>query len=180
VLEGGKQACHWHPCTTRAEIVRRLEHPSGQVQTCQWHVCLTTGTPQEWSRTGRPPPAKRNGKCLLHRGMPVAFRGGQACPPEQPDTNRIRMNDKQAFPSPSGHIEALRAGVEMCQWHIDLRRELSCSYLAGRRSRPDRREGCQAPCPPNPQHLIPRLTEERQHRRAGNRGKEGRPCLPWP
>ena len=36
----------------------------------------------------------------------------------------------------------------MCQWHINGRRELSRSYLAGRRSRPDRREGCQAPCPP--------------------------------
>jgi len=67
---------------------------------------------------------------------------GQACPPEQTDTNRIRMNDEQAATSPSGHIEAQRAGVEICQWHIDGRRELSCSYLAGRRSRPDRREGC--------------------------------------
>ena len=76
-------------------------------------------------------------------------------PPEQLDTNRIRTDYEQASTSLSDHIEALRAGVEMCQWHIDLRRELSRSALAGRRSRPDRREGCQAPCPPIPRHNIP-------------------------
>ena len=70
--------------------------------------------------------------------------------------------------------------MEMCQWHIDGQSELSCSALAGRRSRPDRREGCQAPCPPIPQHIIPRLTEELQHRRADIRGKEGRPRLSGP
>ena len=36
------------------------------------------------------------------------------------------------------------------------------------------------PVPLSSQHLIPRLTEEPQHRRAGNRGKEGRPRLSGP
>ena len=44
-----------------------------------------------------------NGKCLLRSGQ-------VSCPPEQTDTNRIRMNDEQAATSPSGHIEAQRAG----------------------------------------------------------------------
>ena len=35
---------------------------------------------------------------------------GQACPPEQTDTNRIRMNDEQAATSPAVYIEAQRAG----------------------------------------------------------------------
>ena len=58
----------------------------------------------------------------------------------------------------------------MCQWHIDLRRELSCSYLAGRHSRPDRREGCQAPCPPIRGTIFPCSSEEPQHRRTDNQG----------
>ena len=60
------------------------------------------------------------------------------------------------------------------------RRELSRSYLAGRRSRPDRREGCRAPCPPICGTKLPFLPEEQQNRRAGNRGKEGRPRLSGP
>ena len=44
-----------------------------------------------------------NGKCLLRSGQ-------VSCPPEQTDTNRIRMNDEQAATSPAVYIEALRAG----------------------------------------------------------------------
>ena len=43
---------------------------------------------------------------------------------------------------------------------------------AGRAAKP--------PVPLSSQHIIPRLTEELQHRRADIRGKEGRPRLSGP
>ena len=132
MLEGGKQACHWHPCTPPAEIVRRLEHPPQQ-ETDDWNAA---GMEPHSPAAARQESRKVSAASRNASGIPR----GQACPPEQPDTNRIRMNDKQAC---LAHLVISRhcgQGVR--------RRELSCSYLAGRRSRPDRREGCQAPCPP--------------------------------
>jgi len=105
--------------------------------------------------------------------MPVAFRGGRPVHPSR-RTQTNHMNYEQASLSLTGQHEAQRAGVEICQWHIDGRRELSCSYLAGRRSRPDRREGCQAPCPPIfAAHYSPsvRGATAPQGRHSGERGE---------
>ena len=138
---------------------------------------LTTKTPQERSRTVLPRltgqfctyritepvssyicTINNNGKCLLRSGRFSVH-------PSR------RTQTKYALPTsrlpPSYEVSTRHCG------QVVWRRELSRSALAGRHSRPDRREGCQAPCPPILRHHIPLPDREAtapQGRKTGERG----------
>ena len=104
-----------------------------------------------------------NGKCLLCRGMPVAFRGDASRPPEQADTNRIRITDEQASSSPCGHIEALRAGrYGGASYPAPISLAAVVVPTAGRAAKP--------PVPLSRSTLFPCSSEEPQHRRTDNQG----------
>ena len=110
---------------TCAEIARRLERPHRQA----------TGAPN--AKCSQP-----SCSAAPHREQRIASSAKWTAGPS------TRAEDACQYAVGTSRQKIALEGAPRPGGQGVRRRELSRSYLAGRRSRPDRREGCQAPCPP--------------------------------
>ena len=169
-LWGGMTKAAGRKTPTCAETVRRLEHPHRQELDDQNAAGMKPRcpAPPDWSilhlQDNRTSfflyiyAINNNGKCLLRSGRFSVHQSRRTQTEYALPTSRL---------PPSYEVSTRHCG------QVVWRRELSRSALAGRHSRPDRREGCQAPCPPILRHIIPlpdRGATAPQGRKTGERG----------